>query len=163
MRAYIGMGLLLVVTGCASVTGSKVQPVSVQTFQENKEIAGANCTLTNDEGKWSVTTPGSVIVHKSTDNLLVFCNKDKTGNGSETVVSKANGGAWGNILLGGPIGYVADRETGAGFNYPPVITVILNKMAEVVGAVNDSTKPPSSDQPVVATTSASIVTDTTQQ
>lgn len=163
MRVLLCGGIVLVLAGCASVTGSKVQPVSVQTFQENKEVEGATCTLSNDEGKWTVTTPGSVTVHKSTDNLLVFCNKEKTGNGSETVLSKANGGAWGNILLGGPIGYVADRETGAGFNYPPVITVILNKIAEVVGVDKDTAKPSSSDQSVALTTPASTGTGTTQK
>ena len=121
-------------TGCASVTGSKLQPVLVQTIQDNKELAGAGCTLTNDAGKWFVNTPGSVTIHKSTGDLAVDCSKDGM-NGHENVVSKANGNAWGNILIGGGIGYIVDRNTGAGFDYPNTIVVGLRKIGEQIGVV----------------------------
>jgi len=126
---------LLAVSGCASISGSKLEPLSVQTVQDNKDVAGAGCTLMNDAGKWFVTTPGSVTVQKSTGDLSVDCSKDGGLVGHENVVSKANGGAWGNILLGGPIGYVVDRNTGAGFDYPTTITVFLHKIGEAVGLV----------------------------
>lgn len=110
-----------------------MQPVSVQTIQDNIEITGAGCTLTNDNGRWFVTSPGSVTILKSTADLAVECSKANAGTGHETVVSRANGGVWGNILLGGPIGYVMDRTSGAGFDYPSIITVTLRKAGEVIG------------------------------
>lgn len=125
--------VLLALTGCASVTGSKMQPVSVQTVHEGKEVAGASCTLTNDAGKWFVTTPGSVTVNKSTGDMAVDCKKEVNLAGQEMVVSKANGSVWGNIILGGGIGYIVDRNTGAGFDYPNSITVFLKQMGEAVG------------------------------
>ncbi len=123
---------LLTVTGCASVTESKLQPVSVQTVEDGKEVAGAGCTLTNDVGKWFVTTPGSVTVHKSTDDLLIDCTRQNE-NGHEKIVSKANGGVWGNILVGGGVGYIVDRNTGAGFDYPTNITVELHNLSKAIG------------------------------
>nr|WP_326528773.1 hypothetical protein [Rhodoferax sp.] len=120
-------------TGCASVTGTNMQPVSVQTIYESKELAGIGCTLTNDAGKWFVTTPGSVTVRKSTADMAVDCQKDGGLVGKETVVSKSNGSVWGNIILGGGIGYIVDRNTGAGFDYPGTITVVLRKIGEAVG------------------------------
>lgn len=126
--------LLLSLTGCASVTGSKLQPVSVQTIQDSQEVSGVGCTLTNDAGKWFVTTPGSVTIQKSTGDLAVECKKEGVA-GRETVVSKSNGAVWGNILLGGGIGYVIDRNTGAGFDYPTSITVAVRKVAESIGLV----------------------------
>lgn len=125
--------VLLALTGCASVTGSKMQPVSVQTVHEGKEVAGASCTLTNDAGKWFVTTPGSVTVNKSTGDMTVECKKEVNLAGQEMVVSKANGSVWGNIIIGGGIGYIVDRNTGAGFDYPNSITVFLKRMGEAVG------------------------------
>jgi hypothetical protein len=125
--------VLMALTGCASVTGSKLQPVSVQAVHEGKEVAGVGCTLTNDAGKWFVTTPGSVTINKSTGDLAVECKKDGQYVGQETVVSKANGSVWGNILLGGGVGYIVDRNTGAGFDYPTAITVILKRIGEAVG------------------------------
>ena len=142
MKIAIVVSILVVMsTGCASITGSKLQPVSVQTIHENKEIAGVGCTLTNDAGKWFVTSPGSVTIHKSTGDLAVDCSKDGTTHGHETVVSKSNGAVWGNIIAGGGIGYIVDRNTGAGFDYPNSITVMLRKIGEAVGLATPPVKP----------------------
>ncbi len=142
MKNLFIVGTLLVLTGCASVTGSKLQPVSVQTIQDGKEIAGAACTLTNDAGKWFVTSPGSVTINKSTGDLAVDCKKEENLAGHEMVVSKANGSVWGNIIIGGGIGYIVDRNTGAGFDYPNSITVFLRRMGEVIGLAPTATPTP---------------------
>ena len=142
---------MLAGSGCASVTGSKLQPVSVQAILDAKEVVGAGCTLTNDAGKWFVTTPGSVTIQKSTADLSVDCNKDNVAIGHENAVSKANGSVWGNLLVGGGIGYVIDRNTGAGFDYPTTITVFLHKVGEAVGLVS----PPAREQ--AATPAPSVV------
>ncbi|EKD89403.1 MAG: hypothetical protein ACD_34C00072G0001 [uncultured bacterium] len=138
MFKILCISTLLVLTGCASVTGSKLQPLSVQTIQDGKEVAGVGCTLTNDAGKWFVTTPGSVTVQKSTGDMAVDCAKDEL-RGRENLVSKSNGAVWGNIILGGGIGYIIDRNTGAGFDYPNTVTVVLNRMAAAIGLSSLST------------------------
>ncbi|MFA9216795.1 MAG: hypothetical protein ACEQSK_06785 [Sphingomonadaceae bacterium] len=122
---------LIVVTGCASVAGEKMQPVSVQTVFDSKEIAGLGCTLSNDAGSWFLTSPASVTVHKSTGDLSIDCKKDSYV-GNAIAVSKSNGAVWGNILLGGGIGYIVDRNTGAGFDYPPTIIVNLRQLDSAV-------------------------------
>lgn len=125
--------------GCASITGSKLQPVSVQTVVDSKEVSGVGCTLTNDAGKWFVTSPGSVTVQKSTGDMTVECVKDEL-RGRETVVSKAQGMLWANIVAGGGIGYVVDRNTGAGFDYPNSITVFLNKVSAAISSNAEAQK-----------------------
>ena len=132
MKNLITIATLLALTGCASITGSKLQPISVQTIQEGKEVSGVGCTLMNDAGKWFVTTPGSVTVQKSTGDMAVDCAKDEL-KGHENIVTKSNGAVWGNILAGGGIGYVIDRNTGAGFDYPNSITVIINRVTAAIG------------------------------
>ncbi|MFI4939565.1 MAG: hypothetical protein ACHP7O_04365 [Burkholderiales bacterium] len=126
----IGVIFLLTVTGCASITGDKLQPVSVKTTHENKEVTGIGCTLTNDAGSWSLTSPASVTVHKSTGDLVIDCKKDRVA-GNVTLVSKSNSAVWGNLLIGGGVGYIVDRNTGAGFDYPADITVMLRQVDEV--------------------------------
>ena len=133
MRKILPLALLVLVSGCASIAGEKLQPISVKTMQDGKEIPGVNCSLKNDAGSWSVTTPNSVIVHKSTGDMSVDCNKDVAIAGHETLVSKSNGVVWGNILIGGGIGYIVDRNTGAGFDYPNEVTVTLRKLGEFIG------------------------------
>ncbi|OGT24277.1 MAG: hypothetical protein A2342_01175 [Gallionellales bacterium RIFOXYB12_FULL_54_9] len=143
MFKLLAIASLVSMTGCASVTGEKLQPVSVQTIQDNKEVAGVACTLMNDAGKWFVTTPGSVTIHKSTGDLAIDCSKDANTAGHETVVSKSNGAVWGNILIGGGIGYIIDRNTGAGFDYPNSITVVLRKIGDIVGLATPTQNQPS--------------------
>jgi len=112
-------------SGCASITGSKNQPVSLTAVCNAEPVSGANCTLANDKGQWFVATPGSVMIQKSGGDLAVSCKKGDAAGGG-TFVSKANGGIWGNILAGGIIGYAIDAGSGAGFDYPPNMTVIMS-------------------------------------
>ncbi len=123
LRMLVCMAALLL-SGCASITGTQTQPVSVQATQGNQIISGASCTLTNDAGQWFVKTPGSVTIKKSTADLMVECAKDGVV-GQQKAVSRANTNVWGNVLAGGLIGYAIDRNSGAGFDYPDSITVIL--------------------------------------
>lgn len=119
--------LASLLTGCASIAGEHVQPISVGALLDNKEIPGVGCTLSNDAGSWFVTTPGSVVVHKSTGDLVIDCKKDDIF-GRHTLVSKSNGVIWGNVLIGGGIGYIIDRNTGAGFDYPRGTLVVMRKL-----------------------------------
>jgi hypothetical protein len=127
MLAAIGLACL---GGCASIAGEKTQPLTVQTVLEAQEMAGVGCTLANDAGKWFVTSPGTVVVHKSTGDLSIDCAKETFIAGHETLISKSNGAVWGNVLVGGGIGYIIDRNTGAGFDYPSNVTVTLRRIGE---------------------------------
>ena len=124
MKLYIALFLSLALVGCASVTGSKLQPVSVASMCNGQQINDVMCTLTNDKGQWFIKTPGTVTINKSYEDLTVDCKKDDI-TGSAKFQSKAEGGAWGNIIAGGGIGYLVDRNTGAGFSYQTNLTVQL--------------------------------------
>ena len=110
--------------GCASITEGKMQPVSVTATCDSQPVAGAACKLANDKGTWYANTPGSVVIHKSYQDLIVTC-KDEQAAGDATFKSSSNGGVWGNILAGGIIGYAVDRSNGAGFDYPTSLAVTL--------------------------------------
>lgn len=126
------MATALSVSGCASITGSKNQPVSVNSYSKDGDIVEeAKCNLMNDKGSWYVTTPGSVMIQKSYEDLVVACKKKGYPAGTVNVVSSANGGVWGNILAGGIIGYAVDSSSGAGFNYPTNINVEMGKTTTI--------------------------------
>ena len=105
-------------TGCASITESKNQSMSVSTG----DVTGAMCTLSNSKGSYYVnSTPGSVMVRNACDQLTVTCKKDgyvPANPAAGSIQDKSKGMAWGNILFGGVIGIAVDRNTGAGCNYP---------------------------------------------
>ena len=116
--------VVVVFTGCASITGSKLQPVSVSTTCDLVPVNDASCTLTNDKGSWFVKTPGSVTINKAYGDISVECKKDDM-KGSKTFKSSSEGAVWGNIIAGGGIGYLVDANTGAGFAYPNSMTINL--------------------------------------
>lgn len=116
--------LFITLTGCASITGSKNQPVSVNAVCDGQPVVEASCTLMNDKGSWYVKTPGSVMIQKAYGDLAVDCKKGDSVASSK-FKSNSNGGVWGNILAGGIIGYAVDASSGAGFDYPSTMTVTL--------------------------------------
>lgn len=124
--ALLSTGILLQV-GCASITGSRNQPISVTSTHEGKPIAGAYCTLINDKGTWYVNTPGSVVILKAYGDLSATCRKEDTHAGAATFQSENEGAVWGNIIAGGLIGYAVDAGTGAGFSYPPTLNIDMIK------------------------------------
>lgn len=122
--SFILACLLTSLTGCASITGSKNQPVSVNATCDGQPVTEVNCTLMNDKGSWYVKTPGSVMIQKAYGDLAVDCKKGDSA-ASTKFKSNSNSGVWGNILAGGIIGYAVDASSGAGFDYPSTMTVAL--------------------------------------
>jgi hypothetical protein len=110
------------ISGCASISGSKNQAINLTTTCENSPMNGANCSLTNDSGTWYAKTPAAIFIHKSTGDLSVSCKKDDQ-RAVATYKSSASSGMWGNILAGGLIGAAVDAGTGAGYDYPNPMNV----------------------------------------
>lgn len=119
---FIGSGVILSLTGCASIVSGTHQSISV----ESPPLTGASCTLTSDEGKWFLNnTPGSTMIDRGYGDLTVSCREDKY-SGSTTVKSTTKGMAFGNILAGGFIGGAIDMGTGAAYDYPSLVTVLMS-------------------------------------
>jgi hypothetical protein len=118
----------IIFSGCATITKDANQSVQIETFsKENQPVSGVKCTAQNERGQWSVTTPGAVNVHRSGQNLLVNCEKDGEQPGRGTVVSRANGGMFGNILFGGGIGAIIDHNKGTAYTYPSWLRVVMGE------------------------------------
>ena len=64
--------MITILSGCASITESKNQSMSVTTG----DVTGAMCTLANSKGSYYVTTPGSVMVRNACDQLSISCTKE---------------------------------------------------------------------------------------
>jgi hypothetical protein len=117
---------ILVLSGCASITGSKNQAINITTTCDLSPMSGANCSLTNDSGIWYTKTPAALFIRKSTGDLVVTCKKDDM-QASFTYKSVATTGMWGNILAGGVIGAAVDSGSGAGFDYPNPMNINFEK------------------------------------
>ncbi|NHZ37402.1 hypothetical protein [Massilia rubra] len=122
------LALLAALGGCATISESNQQTLMLHTILDNREVGGAGCVLTNDKGRWFVTSPGHVTVQKSAGNLFIDCRKDGVGAGQDRVASSANASATvGNAVLTAGLGYLLDKRTGAGFDYPETLTVLMRR------------------------------------
>ena len=123
MRIFIVSGLALCLSGCASIVSEGTQNLTVDT-----DPSGADCKLVNQEGTFYVrNTPGTVPIDTTCKPMTVECTKNGYRRVQETIDYSHKGAAWGNIILGGGIGYIVDRQTGAACDYPQSITVTLEK------------------------------------
>jgi len=140
------ISLIFLLSACASVTGTPNQSVSVQArASTGKEVKEAACDLINKRGTWFITTPGTVQIHRSNDDLQVTCRKDGFDNGRASVVSDTKGSMFGNIILGGGIGAVVDHNNGSAYEYPSFIQVIMGTDT-LVGTPRDNT--PTNTNPI---------------
>jgi hypothetical protein len=57
----------------------------------------------------------------------VNCEKEGSEPGVATLISRANGGMFGNILIGGGVGAIIDHNKGTAYTYPSWIRVIMGK------------------------------------
>jgi len=118
--------LISLLSACASITGTTGQSISVQTRAKNgKEVKEAACDLTNSKGTWYVTTPGSIQIRRSNDDMQVICRKDGLDTGRASVVSDTKGSMFGNILFGGGIGAIVDHSNGSAYEYPTLIQIVM--------------------------------------
>ena len=113
-------------TGCATITKDANQSVQIETYsKDNQPVTGVTCVAQNDRGQWSVTTPGAVSVHRSGENLLINCEKEGIDLGHGTVISRANGSMFGNILFGGGVGAIIDHNKGTAYTYPAWLRIVM--------------------------------------
>lgn len=132
LRHLSAILVVATLTGCATVTEPATQTILVQTVQDNRPVANVGCLLANDAGRWYVNAPGRVKVTKRAWPLSVDCRKEGGSAGYEVIASRANAAAlWGNAVVTAGVGYLVDRNTGAGHDYPDTITIVMkSKPAE---------------------------------
>ena len=73
----------------------------------------------------SVKTPGGLVVKKTKDDIHVTCKEDGYQDSTGFLKSGIEGETWGNIILGGGIGWAVDSAAGADNEYPDHITITM--------------------------------------
>ena len=115
-----------ILTGCASITKDANQSVRVETYSKTNEVVkDVKCVGKNERGEFTADNTGVMRPHRSGENLMVTCSKDGAESGIATLISRANGGMFGNILFGGGIGAIIDHNKGTAYSYPDWVRVIM--------------------------------------
>ena len=138
----------LVFTGCASIVNETTHPMKVETkTPEGKTVAGAACSWTNDYGSTAFKSGETIQVRRSSKDLDIACTDPQNPEAKARAISRANGGIFGNIILGGGIGAVIDHNKGTAYTYPTWLqltfgkTVVFDRKAEVDGQPVVGTEP----------------------
>jgi hypothetical protein len=141
LQICIGAIGLMALTACSSITGETQQSISVETRHINTTVNGATCELTNDKGKWFTNTPGSVMIAKSNQDLIVSCQKESHEPGIAKVTSQTGAGMAGNVGLAllvpivGILGAIIDHSSGAVYKYPPLVQIIMGQTIAIDGSL----------------------------
>lgn len=128
MKIPIATGLigLALLSGCSTIVEGRSQTIAVNTAP-----VGASCTVTRKGetmGKID-TTPGSIYIEKSKDDVVIACDKD--GYEQATIVDRSGAAAatGGNVIMGllFPIGWAIDSATGSDNKYDTPVNLTLTK------------------------------------
>jgi hypothetical protein len=101
--------------GCGTITQGTSQNITITSTPP-----GGHCDLTR-KGEHVATldkTPGVVKVDKTKNDILLTCNLAGYQEASANLESGYGAGTFGNIILGGGIGWAIDSATGADNKYP---------------------------------------------
>lgn len=121
---FVGVVGLLFLSGCAAVIEGRSQEVVVKTNPE-----GARCTLVRNNiplGTIS-TTPGTLYIQKTKDDITVQCAKAGYTNYSAVLKSGSPKDNLLYILVGGPVGWGVDSATGSDNYYQSPVMINLQK------------------------------------
>ncbi|MDP2016927.1 hypothetical protein [Hydrogenophaga sp.] len=115
-------------TGCASVINDVTHPMKIETKTSTGHVvAGAECKLTNDYGVFQAKSGDTVQVRRSSKDLDIVCKDPANPDAVAKAISRANGGMFGNILLGGGIGAIIDHNKGTAYSYPLWVQLVFGK------------------------------------
>ena len=112
---------------------------------------GAACSVDRKGERLGIVspTPGSLRLDKSKNDLNVTCTK--VGHDSATIAQSSRfvGTTFGNLIVGGGIGFIVDAATGANFVYPSEIKMDLAPSAPAIASVPPDYVPISAGLPSI--------------
>ncbi len=116
--------LLILLPACSSIIEGRSQEIMI-----NTNPPAATCVLTrNSESLGTVgPTPGSIYIEKTKYDILITCTKKGYETATYLNHSGAAGATFGNIILGGGIGWAVDSASGADNKYDSPVNITLSK------------------------------------
>ena len=109
-------------SGCASVIDGTSEEITV-----NTNPAGANCQFLREGNVVAsiANTPGTALVKKTKHDITLTCTKAGYQTATYLNHSGIQGATWGNIVLGGGIGWAIDSAGGADNHYDSPVNISM--------------------------------------
>lgn len=122
MRTIIAITALIMISGCSSIISGTDQTLTI-----NTNPAGAKCVL-NRNGQvigQVESTPGGIVVERTKHDINVVCSKAGYQDATYYNKSGVEGATFGNIILGGGVGWAIDSASGADNHYTDIMNITL--------------------------------------
>jgi hypothetical protein len=100
-------------SGCATLIDGSDQYITIN----SGSVHYAHCVLTRPGERFNVTTPGSIHIEKSENDLNVRCSRPGYVDAVTTIPSDLDPWTFGNLVTAGLTAGV-DADTGAMYEYP---------------------------------------------
>jgi hypothetical protein len=120
------LAVLSLAAGCASLLDGDRQMITVEARSGGVTVPGVRCMLKNDQGEAWLTTPGTTSVRFDRSDLKVVCSGTGLQGSDVSAGSKLKPKVFGNLLIGGLIGFGIDHFGGAAYQYPSAILVEMS-------------------------------------
>ena len=137
MKQIIVAGtLVLMLGGCATIIKGSSQEITI-----NTNPSGASCNLTREGATIAQVnpTPGAAKVDKTKYDITVVCNKEGYQEATYIAHSDIEGATFGNIALGGLIGWGVDSATGSDNHYQsPINLTLVPRLAQAPAPVSST-------------------------
>jgi len=100
---------------CSTIVDGTSQEILI-----NTNPSGADCEIER-------STPGTALVSKTKDDIMITCRKDGFNETTVRNKSRTTWGTLGNVLLGGAVGWGIDSATGADNKYSSPVNIELKQ------------------------------------
>ena len=124
--------------GCSTIIEGTTQEIYV-----NTNPAGASCKFVR-EGRQIATitpTPGAAFVQKTKYDITVLCDREGFEQATYLNHSGAAGATFGNIVLGGGIGWAIDSASGSDNKYDSPVNLTMVPKAAVTPPLAPQQRP----------------------
>jgi len=122
MRFCATVFAAVALSGCASIIEGTSQTIAVST-----NPVGADCELQR-EGQVIgrvTSTPSAIVVEKTKHDITIVCRKEGYQDAAFLNHSGIEDATWGNIVLGGGIGWAIDSASGADNKYTTPVNISM--------------------------------------
>jgi len=123
-RMFLVIAVVCLASRCASVAHGRYQQVPV-----NSSPSGANVSVDCGNGTQAAgQTPVTVNLKRNAEPCTLAVSKDGYEDAKVAFAKSISGWTWGNLAIGGIIGWIVDGADGAMYNrVPDTVSVNLTK------------------------------------
>ena len=121
-RLALAVGVISLLSGCASLVNDDTQEVSVRLMCGPKTLM-ATCHLQNDKGRWTLSTPGTIRVVNDNSSLEISCRGQYVPSFTVSALPMPSLALLGNLVFGGVVGAAVDVYNNTGMKYPENIDI----------------------------------------